>query len=190
MIIAIEGHDGVGKTSLALQLSKKLKYEYVKHPECKLYDISENDYRKISEKVINYNNSLLTAMFLSIGDNYALEYYKNKNVILDRHALLNYYWNGNKVSEFIFKNSIKNFGKPDFTILLTATPEIRKTRLLKRNPHDSDLQNEIILNADEKKLIQYIKKYRLKHLIIDTSFLSQNEVFEIAFNTIKYKLDL
>lgn len=41
MIIAIEGHDGTGKTTLAKSLAKKLNFEYFKHPECELYNISQ-----------------------------------------------------------------------------------------------------------------------------------------------------
>ena len=186
MIIAIEGHDGTGKTTLAKSLAKKLNFEYFKHPECELYKKKKKQYLEISKNVIKYNNSLLTSLFLSIGDNFALHYFKNKNVILDRHRLLNYFWNGNAETEQIFDFSIKYFSKPDLTILLDASPSVRLERLKERNPKDKDLLNEALLSADNQKIKDFLKKYDYNFIEINTDNLSKNQVLNTILKQIKH----
>ena len=125
---------------------------------------------------IKYNNSLLTSLFLSIGDNFALHYFKNKNVILDRHRLLNYFWNGTEESEEIFNLEQKMFGKPDLTILLYASPSVRRKRVESRDPHDPDLEKDNMWIDGYDKMLSYLNKYEYKYILVDTDDLELKEV--------------
>lgn len=176
MIIAIEGMDGVGKTTVAKNIEKELNFKYVKEPLKELFEIDDKHIEKISQKIFASQDDKLIAWYLALGDIYALENYKNDNIVLDRHVLLNYYWNGNGKSEGIFSTQVKMFGKPDLTIILYASPEVRMKRIANRNPNDLDLHNENIMKNGYDKLLDFVKKYEYNYEIVDTDNLSIEEV--------------
>ena len=70
------------------------------------------------------------------------------------------------------------FGKPNLTILLYASPEIRMKRISKRNPNDPDLYKENMKVYGYDKLINFLEKYKYNYVIIDTEELSIQEVVE------------
>lgn len=180
MIVTIEGHDGVGKTTLAETLSKELGFEYTKHSLAKVFDLSENDFRKALTNLIAYDNTFFTAWFLALNDMFALENSRNKNVVVDRHILLNYFWNWNLETKAIFDLSIKYSGKPDLVVLLTATKKTRIERIKERNLADEDLKNKTACNAEDDILISFLKKQNYKYIVINTDNLSKQDVLKIA----------
>lgn len=184
MIIAIEGMDGVGKTTIAKSLEKNLNFKYVKEPLKELFEIDNRHIEKISNKIFGTQNSKLIAWYLALGDIYSLEQYKNDNIVLDRHILLNYYWNGNETSEEIFNTQVKMFGKPDLTIILYASPEVRMKRITNRNPNDPDLKNQNMMKNGYDKLLQFVKKYDYNYVVVDTDNLSIEEVIDNCNNII------
>lgn len=184
MIISIEGMDGVGKTTVSKSIEKEFNFKYVKEPLKELFEIDDKHIEKISKKIFNNQDSKLIAWYLALGDIYALEQYKNDNIVLDRHILLNYYWNGNDESEEIFNTQIKMFGKPDLTIILYASPEVRMRRILNRNPNDPDLQNKNMMKDGYDKLLEFVKKYEYNYVMIDTDNLSIDEVINECNNII------
>lgn len=185
MIIAIEGMDGVGKTTVAKSIEKELNFKYIKEPLKELFEIDDKHIEKISKKIFESQDDKLTAWYLALGDIYALEQYKNYNIVMDRHILLNYYWNGNEQSEEIFNTQIKMFGKPDLTIILYASPEVRMKRISNRNPNDSDLKNENIMKNGYDKLLDFVKKYNYNHALVDTDNLTIDEVITECLKIIK-----
>lgn len=184
MIISIEGMDGVGKTTVSKSIEKEFNFKYVKEPLKELFEIDDKHIEKISKKIFNNQDSKLIAWYLALGDIYVLEQYKNDNIVLDRHILLNYYWNGNDESEEIFNTQIKMFGKPDLTIILYASPEVRMRRILNRNPNDPDLQNKSMMKDGYDKLLEFVKKYEYNYVMIDTDNLSIDEVINECNNII------
>lgn len=178
MIIAIEGMDGVGKTTIAKNIESKFNFKYVKEPLKELFEIDDKHIEKISNKIFKNNNSKFIAWYLSLGDIYALEQYKNSNIVMDRHTLLNYYWNGNETSNKIFDTQIELFGKPDLTIILYASPEVRMKRIANRNPNDPDLQNQNMMKNGYDKLLEFVKKYEYNYVMIDTDNLSIDEAID------------
>lgn len=185
MIIAIEGMDGVGKTTVSKHIERNFNFKYVKEPLKELFEIDDNHIEKISKKIFKNADSNLIAWYLALGDIYALEKYKNENIVLDRHILLNYYWNGNETSEKIFNTQIELFGKPDLTIVLYASPEIRMKRIKSRNPNDPDLQNQNMQKNGYDKLLSFVKEHKYNYVVIDTDNLSIQEVLEKCENILK-----
>lgn len=183
MIIAIEGMDGVGKTTVAKSIEKEFNFKYVKEPLKELFEIDDRHIEKISKKIFDKDSKLIS-WYLALGDIYALEEYKNDNIVLDRHTLLNYYWNGNEKSEEIFNTQIKLFGKPDLTIVLYASPKVRIKRISNRNPNDPDLNNKNMMKNGYDKLLEFVKKYEYNYTVIDTDDLSINEVIKECGNII------
>lgn len=180
MIVAIEGMDGVGKTTIAKRIEKDLNYTYVKEPLKDLFEVDSKHILNISKKIFNTSNDRLIAWYLALGDIYALNNFKNQNVILDRHILLNYFWNGNLDTEQIFKTQIEMFGKPDLTILLVASIETRRKRILERNPNDPDLNNFNMWKYGYDKMIHFLEKYNYTYEVVNTDNLSIEETLNIC----------
>lgn len=172
MIVSIEGMDGVGKTTVARNIEKDLGFVYVKDPLKELFELSDENLSKISNKVFNSKNDRLISLYLALGDCYALSKYKDENVIMDRHVLLNYFWNGNIHTEQIFKMQVDNFGKPDLTILLLASSKTRRERIKNRNSCDPDLKKQKMFEEDYSKLINFLKKYKYNYIVVNTEQLS------------------
>lgn len=185
MIVAIEGMDGVGKTTVAREIEKKLHYKYVKDPLKELLELDDEKLRKLSDKIFCFDDSRIKAWYLALGDIYALSYHRNENIIMDRHVLLNYFWNGNQESEEIFRTQISAFGKPDLTILLYASPDIRMKRISKRNPNDPDLFKENMKVYGYDKLISFLQTYQYPYVIVDTEKKSIQEVIEECMKVIR-----
>ena len=185
MIIAIEGMDGVGKTTIAKSLEKYLSFKYIKDPLKELFEIDDEHLIKVSEKIFNSKDDRLISWYLGLGDSYALSKYKNKDIVMDRHILLNYFWNGNENTEKIFETLIDMFGRPDLTILLQATPATRIRRIEERNPNDPDLQKQTMREYGYDKMIEFLDKYKYNYVVIDTDELSKEETLEECKKKIK-----
>ena len=185
MIIAIEGMDGVGKTTIAKSLEKSLSFKYIKDPLKELFEIDDEHLIKISEKIFNSKDDRLISWYLGLGDSYALSKYKDKDIVMDRHILLNYFWNGNENTEKIFETLIDMFGRPDLTILLQATPATRIRRIEERNPNDPDLQKPIMREYGYDKMIEFLKRYKYNYVVIDTDELSKEDTLEECKKKIK-----
>lgn len=185
MIVAIEGMDGVGKTTVAKSIEKDLNFIYVKDPLKDLFELEKNHLEKISEKIFNQPDDKLISWYLGLGDCYALSSNKNKNIVMDRHVLLNYFWNGNENTEKIFETQIEMFGKPDLTILLTASPQTRMKRISDRDPNDPDLNKPTMKEYGYDKMIKFLDKYNFNYVIVDTETLSLSETIEKCKNLVK-----
>lgn len=185
MIVAVEGMDGVGKTTLAKSIEKDLSFEYIKDPLKELFEVNDEHLIKISEKIFNSKDDKLISWYVGLGDSYALSKYKNKDIIMDRHILLNYFWNGNMNTEKIFETLIDMFGRPDLVILLRATPSTRMKRIKDRNPNDPDLQKPIMREYGYDKMIEFLDKYKYNYVVIDTDELSKEETLEECKKKIK-----
>lgn len=185
MIVAVEGMDGVGKTTLAKSIEKDLSFEYIKDPLKELFEVNDEHLIKISNKIFNSKDDRLISWYLGLGDSYALSKYQDKDIVMDRHILLNYFWNGNENTEKIFETLIDMFGRPDLTILLQATPATRIRRIEERNPNDPDLQKPIMREYGYDKMIEFLDKYKYNYVVIDTDELSKEETLEECKKKIK-----
>lgn len=104
----------LGKTTVAKSIEKDFGFKYVKDPLKELLEINEEHLRKISDKIFEGDDDRLKAWYLLLGDIYALKQYRNENIVMDRHILLNYFWNGNEESEEIFATRSKIIWKTRF----------------------------------------------------------------------------
>jgi thymidylate kinase len=187
MHIAIEGMDGVGKTTAARNLAKRLNFKIVEKPLHYMFD-EEGDFTNyvrirdyINEQV---ENNVLRAWFYGLGNIFLYHCFEKENIITDRHLVSNYYWCGNKDTECIFQCMIGLIGKPDFTFLLVASSEEGARRIKNRNPKDPDIKKAKLYLKARKKMESFLKKYRMKYLTIDTTDLEPEEVVEIMINSI------
>lgn len=182
MKIAIEGMDGVGKTTISKLLAEELNYVYIDKPLHYFFeDGIEKDYQdlmKAVNKVSNTNDPIIRSWFIGLGNLFSFRKFSKENTIIDRHFVSNYYWNGSEESDLIFKTMIDLVGKPDLTILLYASPETRIQRLRMRNPEDEDLKNTEKLADGYPKMIEFVEKFGIPNLLINTENKTINDIKE------------
>ena len=188
MRIAIEGMDGVGKTTLAKILVKKLDYEYVDKPFKFLFDglnLDENEIKNIEWKLYETQDEALITLFYGMGLLYGTRCNLSENIIYDRHFVSNYYWHGTEETETLHNELIKLCGEPDLTILLKAKISTRMKRIYDRNHDDKDLSNCAMYDDGYDKMEKFLESNGFDYIVIDTDNLMPDEVADIALKNIE-----
>ena len=179
--IAIEGMDGVGKTTISKKISIEHNMKYIEKPLANLFTSKESDGKRILSKVSNniydLSDEIIKAWFFGLGNICSILENPDENLIIDRHFASNYFWNGSLRSEPIFKTMLEIVGCPDLTILLYASVNVRLKRLYERNPNDYDLTDPEKLVNGYDKMIYFLKKFNIPFVIVDTENKSINEVY-------------
>lgn len=178
MHIAIEGIDGVGKSTAANNLAEKLDFLLIEKPLHFLFDEDgkEDNYIRIRNEINKSADKRLTAWFYGLGNIYLYERFKGQNIITDRHILSNYCWSGSETSDYIFDAIYKTTGAPDYTFLIYASPEAVSKRILKRDINDPDIKKVDYIPTAYKNMTAILEKYNMPHIMLDTSNMNENEV--------------
>ena len=191
MHIAIEGMDGVGKTTAMKNLAKKLNFKIVEKPLHYMLD-EEGDFTNyirirdyINEQV---ENDVLRAWFYGLGNIFLYHRFENENIITDRHFVSNYFWCGTDETEDIFECMVDLIGKPDFTILLFASAEEGARRIKIRDPNDPDIHKAKLYPMARDKMESFLQRYDMDYVVIDTTNLNAEEVVEKMVDSLPIKL--
>ena len=180
MIIAIEGMDGAGKTTICNHIERAFNFINIEKPTKYLFENKNGiiDYKEFYETLdkIYRSDEKTRSQFFGTGNLIAVTRYPNSNIVIDRHLASNYYWNGNKSLNKYYSELIKLCGKPDITIYLHATPKTRYLRLKKRNLNDLDLKDSTIFADGSEKNIEFLKRFNFEYRVIDTNNKSIKEV--------------
>ena len=195
MKIAIEGMDGVGKTTIAKIMAEKYGYKYLEKPLEELMNIGVIDGRTnlkmICKNIYSLNDERLKAWFFGLGNLYSFINYRNEDLILDRHFASNYFWNGSDRTKEIFRLMIDYISFPDITILLVASTKTRLSRIKQRDKNDYDLIDIEKHVYGYDKMISFLEEFNIPYTIVDTDDKSIDEVLElvdeIIINKIKEK---
>lgn len=184
MIIAMEGMDGCGKSSVAKSIAKTFNYDYRAFPNKALFNMTDSEYSELCDKVYDFEDEYVKAWFFGFGNIIQTKNIGN-GVILDRHLLSNYFWNGTQKSEKMFETLIDLIGKPDLTIVLYAGNKVRADRINQRNPDDRDLKDpeKMVLGYD--KMITFAGNYNLPFLVINTEKFDLAQTTKICEQVIK-----
>lgn len=181
MKLVIEGMDGVGKTTVAKKIAEKYNIKYVDGLMNTFFrdeGFSEEEIKvlnKAIEKFYNYNNSIIRTWIMGFANLFNLMNYKD-DVIIDRHCITTFFYNGDKKSCRIYKIMQYLSGKPDLVIILVANPKERVKRIKHRNITDKDLSESIKLSYGYDKFIEIAKYLNLNYVTIQTDNLSLDEV--------------
>ena len=185
--IAMEGMDGVGKTTASKLLAKKLGYTFVEKNLKELFD--ENDtcenYIRIRDKVNDNPDRLFTAWFYALGNIYLHTVHGDENIVTDRYFLSNYAWSGTESNTEVYDLLVEKLGFPDLTVILYADEHAILGRLRHRDELDSDIKKVALAKEKYEKMIYFCEKYKMPYMVIDTSDLSPDEVVEIIMKRIE-----
>ena len=180
MIIAVEGMDGAGKTTVCEYVSGTRNYKMIEKPTKYFFfkdgKLENEMFSDTLEEIYN-STSLVRTAFFGLGNIVAVNKYKNENIILDRHLVSNYYWNNSEGLDVIYDSLVESC-KPDLTILLYATPKTRYERLSKRNKYDIDLLDPSVFDDGMEKMLYFLNKYNMNYLVVDTENKSIEEVYK------------
>lgn len=186
MIIAIEGMDGVGKTTCAESIAQKLNYPCISHPIKNFFKNGiDNSELHNSLSLVYKMDPTIRAWFMGLGNLYACN--GNKNAVLDRHLASNFFWNGNDDTKPVFDALVRIIGKPDLTILLYATAETRKTRISSRNLFDRDLSDSEKWVDGYTKMENFLKDFSIPYVKIMTDGKKTNTVCQEVLSHIQKK---
>lgn len=193
MIITVDGLDGSGKSTLAKALANRLGFKYIDKPLYQLFNVSGDDnilYEplcQMQDTIYNKTSSdKLKTWFTGLSLLYIKEECATQNIVIDRGILSCYAYNGNASSDQIFKYLIDLGVWFDVSILLYVSPEVRKKRLFDRNPNDSDLTFDKVMDLKYDSINSFLAQYSdLPIIKINTDYLSSSEVLELAISSLK-----
>lgn len=185
--IAIEGMDGVGKTTASKLLAKRLGYKFIDKNLRELFDDGDSydNYIRIRDKVNASPDRLFTAWFYALGNIYLHTAHEKENIVTDRYFLSNYAWSGTENNDEVYDLLVKKLGFPDLTVILYADEHAILSRLRHRNELDSDIKKVILAKEKYEKMIYFCEKYKMPYMVIDTSNLSPEEVVEVIMKRIE-----
>ena len=185
--IAIEGMDGVGKTTASKLLAERLGYKFIDKNLRELFDDGDfyDNYIRIRDKVNASPDRLFTAWFYALGNIYLHTAHENENIITDRYFLSNYAWSGTENNDEVYDLLVKKLGFPDLTVILYADEHAILSRLRHRDELDSDIKKVTLAKEKYEKMIYFCEKYKMPYMVIDTSNLSPEEVVEVIMKRIE-----
>ena len=188
MKIAIEGMDGVGKTTLAKYLCSKYNFSYMSRPIKHLFNLKpetqEYQYMdKEENKIYNCSNNVLKAWLSGLGNMYALM--QDGDYVLDRTYLSNFFWAGDEETEKIFKTMIDLVGTPDITVVLYASIQTRMKRIASRDKTDKDLTDVDAIKFGYDKMSYFVRKFNIPYVAINTENKSIEEVIDETERVLK-----
>lgn len=187
--IAIEGMDGVGKTTVCKLLSSKTGYTFVTKPLHYLLDLEDDVewpvYFRARNMVNNSSNRDFSAWFYGLSNIYLYEKFKSQKIITDRHIVSNYCWSGNQANMDIYDLIIKKIGFPTLTVILYADEDTIHNRLMKRNSNDKDLKRISKTEKVYEKMISFCELKHFPYIVIDTSKLSPEQITNIIIQKLE-----
>ena len=199
MFISVDGGDGVGKTTLVEKLAAYYDLYYLKKPIDTFLCVKEpNDIRhrisKLVQKIV-YEVNKSEKLKVAFNSSLLLHYKKqleDEDVIVDRGMLSCSMFNGDETTEPTFDKYIQKGLEFDICFFLTASPETRRERMLKRNPNDEDLKNGNLdkLTAGQLKAMKYAESRGIPIAVIDTDGKNEEQVFEEARQIMDMYLEL
>lgn len=188
MKLAIEGMDGVGKTTIAKKIALDNGLIYIDKPLHYFFeDSAEEGYRdlmQLANRIYDIKDPVIRSWFFGLGNLFCFRNFQHENFIVDRHFVSNYFWNGDEESDKVFESMINIIGVPDLTILLYARPEIRMERLQKRNPNDKDINDPEKQVDGYDKMLEFLQQFQMPYIVVNTENKTIDDIVSEVNNVI------
>ena len=182
MKIAIEGMDGVGKSTVSKRLATDFDMMLIEKPLSELFELADVNGSKelngVSSKIYDFEDEAIKAWFFGLGNLYTFIKYEDKDLVIDRHFASNYFWNGTNRTDCIFNTMIELIGVPDLTVVLTASVNSRLERLYNRNPNDYDITDVEKMVKGDDKMIDFLNRFNIPFVEVNTDNKNADEVYE------------
>ena len=176
MKVAIEGMDGSGKTTVAKAVARNTGYKYLERPIENFFGLDSKTYDEMCIKMWDMNEPNKTLWFFGLGHLLAVSGSENQNVILDRHILSTYFWDGNDENQNVFQSLVDCGVLPDLTIILYADLETRINRIKERDSKDADLILDKVYEEGYTKMLEFADKYNMPYIIVNTEDRTLDEI--------------
>lgn len=173
MKIVIEGMDGVGKSTVAKEVARRLGAKYVDGllmgflQESGMTSRETETVRKVLDLFAENKNSVIRTWIYGFANLFNLMNYDG-DVVIDRHCITTFYYNGDENSKKVYQFMQTLSGNPDIVIMLRATEETRRARISIRNPKDSDFFSERKMAYGYDNMKAAAKFLNLNYRIVDT----------------------
>ena len=183
MKIVIEGMDGVGKSTVSHAIAEQLGAKYVDGLLCNyLYEQGmtleeEKIVRKAIDLCTDNEVSIVRTWLYAFANLFNFVHYSG-DIVIDRHCLTTFYYNGDEFSKDIYKYMQKYMGKPDLVIILRASVETRRARIRNRDKNDLDLLKITKMTYGYDKMEEAAKFLELNYKILDTDNMTLQGVIE------------
>ena len=187
MHLAIEGIDGVGKSTICKLVAEKLDFLFVDKPLHHLFDDDGGyqNYIRIRDVVNAQSDRVFTSWFYGLGNIYLYTKFKGKNIVTDRHLLSNYCWSGTAESKAVFDLLVDKIGCPDFTFIIYASSDVVKKRIVERDKNDTDVDKIPLISEIYRIMEAFCVKYKMPYLIINSDNLTIEQEVKIIINKVK-----
>ena len=187
MHIAIEGMDGVGKTSAAKLLAEKLNFQFFPKSFHAMADKtgSYDNFIKFEEYIDDKDACRINDCSYGLRGNFLYCKLESQHVVSDRYYVSNFWANAHGQNYPQFQTMIDLLGVPDFTFLLFAEQETARQRMIARNPNDKDLCKIELMPKAYSVMKEFIGRSGLKNMVIDTTKLNLEQVVDLMIKIIK-----
>lgn len=184
MIVAFEGMDGSGKSTIAKEVAEKANFKYEPQRLISLLNIDEEKFNKFIKLIRTSKNKKLAFFFYSFRC--MLDNDIKEDTVVERTMMSTYYFEKDKILDVEWDNIMTNNIVPDITFVLYASPYIRYQRIQNRNKNDSDLRSSEALKDGYPTMLEFANKYGIPYIGINTEIYNKQQIIEICSAIIFY----
>ena len=180
MHIAIEGFDGVGKSTTAQEVARRLGFQYVEKPLSMVTDPEggHQEYLRFTRYINQHTDLAFRAMIYGAGTYLLSQRAKTENIVTDRHLCSMFAINATGENDAFFDYLVTATGKPDLTVILFAEAATRRQRIIKRDPNAPDLRDKVFSDDAYNKMRRFVERYQMPYLWIDSTHMGLGEVVD------------
>lgn len=182
MLVVFEGMDGVGKTTIARDVAKKIGFNYDTKRIVSSLNLNMDTYLDFIKSLRESDSKDASFMFFTFKC--LFDKISGENLVTERTMASTYFFEKNNIPVENFDFVMNMNVKPDITFLLYASPEERIKRIRSRNAFDPDLLCDELFTDGYPDMINFLEKYNMPYVLIDTEKYNKEQVSIIAQNII------